>query len=285
MNMPSRLVRNWMNNTAFWGGLLLAGILAASLAAPWLAPFDPNQQDADGMLQPPSVIHWCGTDQFGRDIFSRILYGGRISLSAAGAALVIVVSVGLSAGLLSGYAGGWVDNIIMRLVDLLLAFPPIILALVIAGLFEPNLINVVLSMSLVMWLSFARVTRSIVLQAKADPAVDAAKALGATPIRIIRQEILPRVFGPIIVLAAIETGYLILAIAGLSFLGLGAQPPLPEWGTMLAEGRVQFLTSIHVILFPGIAILLTVLACNLIGEGLRDLLDPSDAALKTENPQ
>ncbi len=256
------------------GGLLLALIIMLAIGAPWFTNFDPIEQRPEIRLQPPSPVHWFGTDQFGRDIWSRVLYGGRLSLAASSLALLLVMGIGLAVGVAAGYLGGWVDAIMMRLVDILLAFPAMVLALVIVGLFEPGLNNVLLATVTTWWVGFARVTRSIVLQAREETTVEAARALGARPWAIIRREILPRVVGPVLVLATLDLGYLILAISGLSFLGLGAQPPSPEWGTMLADGRIHFLTAPHLMVFPGLMIFLTVLALNLLGEGLRDWLDP-----------
>jgi len=265
------------------GMVLLLVILGAVAGAPWLAQHDPDEQRPATRLQPPSHIHWLGTDRYGRDLFARVLYGGRTTLTASGLALAAVLVIGLSTGVAAGYVGGWTDAAIMRLVDVLLAFPSTILALVIVGLFGPGLTNLLLASVSVWWVPFARITRSIVLQVKNETSIEAACALGATPGVIVWREIVPRTLGPVLVLATLELTHLILVLAGLSFLGLGAQLPTAEWGAMLADGRAHMLTAPQLIIAPGLAIFMTALALNLIGEGLRDLFDPqgSDAGSRS----
>ncbi len=262
------------------GGCLLTMLILFILTASFITDYGPTEQHPTQALQTPSASHWFGTDRFGRDIFTRILYGGRVTLAASSVAMLLVVTIGLTVGITAGYIGGLFGTVAMRIVDILLAFPSIIIGLVIAGLFGPGLINVLIAVVSVWWVSFARIAYGIVLQIKEEPFVDAARALGAHPFTIMLYEILPRVIGPVIVLATLELGSLIIWISGLSFLGLGAQPPSPEWGAMLADGRVYFLTFPHLMIFPGLMIFLTVFALVMIGEGLRDLLDPERIAIK-----
>lgn len=259
--------------------LLVALILFISMA-PHITPYDPVAQQPEAALQTPSNQHWFGTDRFGRDIFTRILYGGRISLAASSVALLLAVTIGLASGIAAGYTGGIFAAVIMRIVDVLFAFPSIIIGLVIAGLFGPGLINVLIAVISVWWVSFARLTHGLVLKVKEEPAVDAARALGARPLSIMLREILPRVIGPVIVQATLELGSLIIWISGLSFLGLGAQPPSPEWGVMLSDGLAYFMIYPHLMIFPGLMIFLTVFSLVLVGEGLRDIFDPESVTAR-----
>lgn len=262
------------------GIVLLLSLLCAVWLLPLLLPHDPSAFNPGLTLQQPSVSHLFGTDRFGRDIFIRVLYGGRITLSAGGIALVTVVTIGLFIGISAGYLGGIFGSIAMRVVDTLLAFPSIVVGLVVAGLFGPGLTNVLLAVISVWWVSFARLAYSITLKTKHEPYVLAAVAIGARPITIMLKEILPKTAGPIIVLATLELGSLIIWISGLSFLGLGAQPPSPEWGAMLADARAYFLVFPHLMIFPGLMIFLSVLSLVMIGEGLRDIIDPDQVAVK-----
>jgi peptide/nickel transport system permease protein len=260
------------------GGAILAVVLGVTLAAPMLAPYNPAEQRARERLQAPSRAHPMGTDRLGRDMYSRVLYGGQTSLSASSIALVVTLTIGVALGLLAGYAGGWVDGAIMRLVDVLMAFPSFILALIVAGLWGPGLFKVVLAATAVWWVGYARVTRSLVLQAKQEGYVQAARAAGARPLSIAFREVLPQTLGPVVVLATLSLGRLILTLSGLSFLGMGAQPPTAEWGLMLSEGKAYFMEYQHMMVFPGLMIFATVLGLTLLGEGLRDVLDPHGAA-------
>lgn len=266
--------------------LLYSGVLSLSilivmiLGAPIFTHYDPSEQNRHETLETPGKTHWFGTDRFGRDIFTRILYGGRITLAASGLALFLVLTIGLTLGVTAGYAGGLFSAVIMRVVDVLLAFPSIIIALVIAGLFGQGLMNVLIAVISVWWVSFTRLTYGIVLQVKQEPSVDAARSLGARNLIIVWREVLPKVMGPVVVLAALELGSLIIWISSLSFLGLGAQPPSPEWGAMLSDGRDFFLVAPHLMFFPGLMIFLTVFALVLIGEGLRDVLDPEITSIR-----
>jgi len=262
------------DRTVMAGALIVGLIAAAALAAPFVAPHDPNTVDARAILAPPSGEHWLGTDNLGRDIFSRLVYGARWSLGAAGAAAVAIVLVGITVGVIAGYVGGLVDDIAMRIVDVLLAFPSLVLALAIVGTLGPSLQNVMIGMVTVWWVDYARVMRGLTLSVRSREYVTGAQCAGASTPHVIWRHILPNVIPTVLVLATLELGGLILAISGLSFLGLGAQPPTPEWGTMLNDGRPFFQRAPQLMLFPGLAITLVVVGCNLLGDGLRDVLDP-----------
>jgi peptide/nickel transport system permease protein len=254
------------------GILLLVTVVA--LLARFVAPYDPAALDPTANLAPPSRDHWLGTDNLGRDTFSRLVYGSRWTLGAASLAAVGIVILGVTIGMLAGYFGGLIDDLLMRLVDVLLAFPSIVLALAIVGMLGPSLTNVLIGMVAVWWVDYARVVRGMTLRVVQHDYVLSAHCCGCGNLRTILHHILPNVIPSVIVLATLELGSLILAISGLSFLGLGAQPPTPEWGTMLNDGRAFFLIAPQLMMYPGIAITLVVLGCNLLGDGLRDALDP-----------
>ena len=253
--------------------VILAAIWLVALFAPLVATHEPLKQSAD-LLQPPSASHWMGTDEFGRDLFSRIVYGGRISLSVGIIAVAIAVLVGSTLGLLSGYVGGLIDTAIMRFIDGLMAFPSIILAILIMAVLGPSLVNLMIAVgiSAVPW--YARTVRGSTLQVKQTQYVESSQAVGAGTLRIIWRHILPNVAAPIIVLGTLGMATSILAIAGLSFLGLGARPPSPEWGAMLSSARTYMGRASWYATFPGVAIMISVLAMNIIGDALRDILDP-----------
>lgn len=257
------------------GGLAVFVIFAGiALTAPWLALHDPQAVQLGVKLQAPGAEYPFGTDHLGRCIFSRVVYGAQVSLAAAGLVLVSVLAVSLPLGMLAGYAGGMVDQVFMRLVDTILAFPMLILALAIAGFLGSGLGNVMLALAAVWWVSYARIVRGLTLAAKEREFVMAARAAGTRTLPLLYRHILPQVLGAVIVLATLDMGKLIMAVAGLSFLGLGAQPPTPEWGSMLNDGRPYFQSAPHVMLFPGLSIAIVVLACNLFGDALRDALNP-----------
>ncbi|MBT3603819.1 MAG: ABC transporter permease [Candidatus Latescibacteria bacterium] len=262
------------NHLAMVGGVLLLGFLMAALFAPLLSPYDPLAQDLYNRLQPPSLGHPFGTDDFGRDILSRVIYGSRISLRIGLVAVVIALALGTSIGLVAGYWGGLLDLVLMRLMDLLLAFPSILLAIGIVAILGPGLENAMLAIGLVAVPQYARLVRASALSVREMDYVQASRALGAGHARILLVAILPNCLAPLIVQATLGLATAILDAAGLSFLGLGAQPPLPEWGAMLSNGRELIVRAPWVLTFPGIAIFLTVLAFNLFGDGLRDALDP-----------
>ena len=259
---------------AMVGGGVLFLLLFIALCAPVLAPHDPMEQNLYARLQPPSLEYPMGTDDFGRDIFSRMIYGSRISLRIGVASITAALLVGTLLGLWAGYWGGWVDTLIMRCMDLFLAFPSILLAIAIVAVAGPGIDNAIMAVSVVLIPQFARLVRSSVLTVRETAYIEAARALGAGPMRILFVGILPNCTAPIIVQTTLGLGTAILDAAGLSFLGLGAQPPMPEWGAMLAGGRELLFEAPWVMTFPGLAIFIVVLAINLFGDGLRDALDP-----------
>jgi len=262
------------NRLAVVGGVLLLGFLVTALLAPLLAPYDPLAQDLYNRLLPPSIDHPFGTDDFGRDILSRVIYGSRVSLRIGVVAVVIALVLGAGIGLVAGYAGGVLDQVLMRFMDLLLAFPSILLAIGIVAILGPGLENAMLAVGLVAVPQYARLVRASALSVREMDYVQASRALGAGHTRILLVAILPNCLAPLIVQATLGLATAILGAAGLSFLGLGAQPPIPEWGAMLSNGRELIVRAPWVLFFPGIAIFLTVLAFNLFGDGLRDALDP-----------
>lgn len=264
------------NRLAMAGLVILALFYLAAFLAPWIAPYDPIAQvDLVGKSYlPPSAEHWLGTDQFGRDILSRLLYGARISLAIALTAIAISVTVGTLLGAIAGYIGGQVDTVIMRVIDLILSFPRLVLLILIVALARPSLTLIVLVLGLTHWPRTARLVRGEVLSLREREFIDAARALGFGRVRIIFRHLIPNVLAPVIVAATLGIGDTIVAEAGLSFLGLGVQPPTPSWGNMVADGRQNLIGAWWIATFPGLAIVLTVTAFNLIGDGLRDALDP-----------
>jgi peptide/nickel transport system permease protein len=253
---------------------LIAVFALCALLAPLLAPYDPLTQSLGQRLEPPSAAHWLGTDQLGRDIASRLLYGARISLLIG---VVVVASAGIfgaAIGLIAGYAAGLIDEGLMRLTEVFLAFPPLILAMAIAGALGPSLTNAIIAIAAVTWAVYARLTRGQVLSLRRREFVEAARTIGASPVRIVVRHILPNAVAPLMIQASFDMGAAIIAAAGLSFIGFGAQPPTPEWGVMISEGRNFISTQLWLSLFPGLAILFAVGAFNLLGDGLRDVLDP-----------
>lgn len=259
--------------TARVGLMIVVVFILLAVLAPMLAPYDPLELEG-GRLEGFSWSHPLGTDRLGRDVFSRILYGARLSLGTAFVASLLIMTLGILVGSLSGYTGGMADFVLMRLVDTVLAFPSLILAMVIAGTFRPSLLTLMLALASVWWVGYARLIRGLILAVRERQFVEAARVAGARPLRMLTRHILPNILPPVIVLATLEMGVIILAISGLSFLGLGAQPPTPEWGAMLNDGRNSFFSAPHVMLVPGLAISLAVLGFNLLGDGLRDVLDP-----------
>lgn len=274
---PGRLarVRSWQHRYGLpaLGGLIVVAWLALALAAPLVAPYSPDTVDVAVRLQPPGSVHWLGTDELGRDVLSRLIYGARISMLTG----IVVVGVGGLVGTLvggvAGYAGGWVENLLMRFTDLVLCFPPIILALAIAAALGIGTTNTIIAMLVVWWPKFARLARSLVLQQRAREYVEAALVAGYGPARILGRHIIPNAIGPLVVLLTLDVGNAIITFAGLSFLGLGVVPPTAEWGAMVAEGR-QLVQQWWVAAFPGFAILSIVLGFNFFGDGVRDWLDP-----------
>jgi len=272
---PARPRPAWRRSPLTVIGLVLIIILAfIALLAPLIAPADPLKQVLSTRLDPPSTAHWLGTDQLGRDVLSRMIYGARISLLIGGVVVGLAASVGTFVGLVAGYAGGWLDEGLMRLTDVFFAFPALILAMAISGALGPSLTNAMIAIAVVSWPVYARLVRAQVLSLREREYVEAARGLGASAERIVWQHILPNTLAPLLVQASFDMGGAILSAAGLSFIGFGTQPPTAEWGVMISEGRNYIATHSWLSLFPGLAILLTVAAFNLIGDGLRDALDP-----------
>lgn len=256
-------------------GLVIVGLVALlAIVAPFIAPDDPTRVDALRRLAPPSADALLGTDNLGRDILSRLLWGARLSLGTAGLAALLILTIGVGLGMIAGFYGGILDDLLMRIVDVLLAFPALILALAIAGVLGPSITSVMVGIVTVAWADYARVMRGQVLAARERQYVEAARATGVRDLRILGRHLLPNVLPPILVLASLEMGGLILAISGLSFLGLGAQPPTPEWGAMLNDGRSFIGAAPQLMIYPGLAISIVVVGFNLLGDGLRDAFDP-----------
>jgi len=256
-------------------GVLIFFMLSAIFAG-YIAPHNPEKANLELRLKEPCHEYPFGTDHLGRCILSRIIFGARVSLSVG---LLVVSSsliLGLTIGTLSGYYGGWLDEIVMRVVDAFLAFPSLLLALGIAGLFGAGFMNLVMALIIVDWAGYARLARSSVMAVKEQDYIKATKGLGTGDLHVILHHVIPNVMSPLIVMATIGMGYVILSAAGLSFLGFGVQPPTPEWGSMLNEGKIYIRSAPYIMIFPGIAIMITVLAFNYLGDELRDLLDPRE---------
>ena len=257
------------------GFVIVFGTIIVALLAPWLPIQDPTDLDLGNRLLSPSQELPLGTDHLGRDELSRVIFGARVTLLISGASVAIIMLIASIVGSLAGYYGGWIDSGLMMVVDLLLAFPALILGVAVAGILGPSLVNVMIAVSVVWWASHARVIRGMVLSAREREYVLAATAIGASDRRIVVFHISRNIIGPFVVLASLDMGWIILGIAGLSFLGLGAQPPTPEWGAMLNDSRSYMQTAPLLLLAPGSAIFLLVLGFNLLGDGIRDLLDPT----------
>jgi peptide/nickel transport system permease protein len=257
------------------GIALLALFVASALFAPWLAPQDPAQLDLGGRLLAPSHVHWFGTDELGRDILSRTLYGARISLIVAVSVVSLSLAVGMVAGSLAGFYGGWIDTAInIYLVNAFLALPGILLAIAFVAFLGPGLVNLILALSISGWVGYARLVRAQVMAVKQREFVEAARALGASDLRVLCRHILPNTLQPLVVQAAIGMASAVLAEATLSFLGLGVPPPTASWGAMLNDARSHLFDSPHLVVFPALAVMLAVLSFNFIGDALGDLLDP-----------
>lgn len=266
--------RRWRRYGLAWigGGIVVAWFLVAALA-PWIAPYPPNAVDVTQRLLSPSPAHWLGTDILGRDVFSRLLHGARISLLAGFTVVLIGAAFGTAIGILAAWLRGWGEEALMRLTDLVLCFPPIILALALAAALGIGTTNTVIAMLVVWWPKYARLARSLALVQRSQEYVEAATVLGLPQRRILFRHILPNTFGPIAVLCTLDLGIAILTFAGLSFLGLGVVPPMAEWGSMVSEGR-ELVEQWWIATFPGLAILTVVIGFNFVGDGLRDWLDP-----------
>ena len=256
-------------------GLAIAIIfLILTVAAPLIAPYDPYDQDLSSALSPPAADHWFGSDQYGRDMLSRVIYGTRTALLAIIMADVLALGVGGGLGLIAGFSGGQIDALIMRIVDVLLAFPYLLLALIIVAALGPSLTNSVIAIGIIYTPQYARLMRGQVLKVQTADFVTAAQSIGASKLRMMVRHILPNSFTPVLVLATLQSGGVVVETAGLSFLGLGAQPPSPDWGALLADGHGYFLTAWWIATFPGFAIFCVVVGFNLLGDALRDEYDP-----------
>ena len=264
------------NKLAMLGLFLMTTILTLAFCADLIADYNQTVVGMNIMerLQPPSAKHWFGTDGYGRDVFARVVHGSRLSLSLSIISMAIAVAVGSLIGAISGYYGGKIDDVLMRLMDMLLAIPPMLMSISIVAALGRSMVNLMLALALAYMPVFARVIRSSILSVKGQEFVEAAKACGTSDARIIMRHIVPNAVGPIIVQATLAMGSAILTISSLSFMGMGIQPPQPEWGTMLYEGRDLIRTSPYLVVFPGLAIAVSVLSLNLLGDGLRDALDP-----------
>jgi len=273
--LPASRRRRWLRRyglASLGAAIILAWILVA-LFAPLIAPYLPDTVEVTKRLQPPEAAHWLGTDALGRDDLTRLIYGARISLSAGFIVVIVGAVFGTLLGGIAAYARGAVEELIMRATDLVLCFPPIILALAIAAALGIGTTNTIIAMLVVWWPKFARLARSLVLVQRSHEYVEAATVVGLTPARILLRHIIPNAIGPLVVLVTLDVGNAIITFAGLSFLGLGVVPPTPEWGSMVAEGR-ELVEQWWVAAFPGLAILTIVLGFNFLGDGIRDWLDP-----------
>jgi len=256
------------------GLIIIILMLFMSVFANYIAPYDPYEIDLPGRLSPPSKKHLLGTDDLGRDVLSRIIYGSRVSLKVGFLVIMISVVIGTSFGLVAGFFGGLVDEIIMRITDIFLAFPAMLLAIAVMAILGSSLNNVIIALSIVGWKTYARLARGQILVEKEKEYILSLKSVGFGSLRIIFRHILPNISVPIIVTATLGMASVIVQEAGLTFLGLGVQPPIPSWGGMLSEGHQYIIRAYHLTTFPGLAIMLTVLGFNFIGDGLRDALDP-----------
>ena len=269
--MEHKFFPNCRSNKLTLTGMAIILIFTfVAISAPWISPHCPSQINLSKRLMSPGITYPMGTDHLGRCVLSRTLYGTRYTLGVSSVILLIVLVISTAVGSISGYYGGLVDEITMRIVDMLLAFPPIIPAITIVGLLGPGLLNLLMAMSFIWWVGVSRVIRGLVLSVKEREFIEAARALGAKNNRIIFLHILPNIIPSIMVLLSLEMGGIILSISGLSFIGLGAMPPTPEWGSMLSEGYIYMETAPHLMIFPGAAITLSVMGFHLLGEGLRD---------------
>ena len=262
------------NRLALSGLVLVAGLFLVSLLAPWLAPYDPNFIDIKAILMPPSTIHLMGTDSLGRDVFSRIIFGAQISLKVGFVAVGLATLIGVCLGAIAGYYGGWVDNLLMRAVDLMLCFPTFFLILAVIAVLEPSIWNIMIIIGLTSWMGVARLVRAEFLTLREREFVQAARALGAKDGRIIFRHLLPNALAPVMVSATLGVAGAILTESALSFLGLGVQPPTPSWGNILTAGKDNIEIAWWLSVFPGLAILITVVGYNLLGEGIREAIDP-----------
>jgi ABC-type dipeptide/oligopeptide/nickel transport system permease subunit len=264
--------RHWTSLAAL---VVLAAAVGAAVAAPLLAPHDPVFQQLPEAFSPPTAEHPLGTDHLGRDMLSRLIYGARSTLSSAVVVLVLALLLGVTLGVTAGVCAGWVDTLLMRLADLILAFPTLLLAVAVVGTWGQSLLHVVAVLAAIGWASFARTVRGLVLVCREQDYVWAARALGASRRHVVVKQILPNVLGPVVVLASLELGSIILTLAGLNFLGLGVRPPTAEWGAMLRAAQPHLQTDPQLLLYPSLAIVLVVLSTNFLADALRDAFDPA----------
>jgi peptide/nickel transport system permease protein len=270
-----RMWREFARNPVAMAGLILAVLLfVVALAAPLLATHDPGAQDLADRLAKPSVAHWFGTDELGRDVYSRVMYGARITLGMVAAVVVVVAPLGLAVGCMAGYFGGWADRVLMRVTDVFLAFPRLILALAFVAAIRPGITSTVAAIALTAWPPYARLARAETLTIRNADFIGAVRLTGASPFRIILRHVAPLCLSSLIVRVTLDMSSIILTAAALGFLGMGVQPPSPEWGAMIATARRFILDQWWVPTIPGVAIFLASLAFNLLGDGLRDVLDP-----------
>jgi peptide/nickel transport system permease protein len=273
-----RRYQGWLqlraNGLAMVGLITVLVMMIVSIAAPLIAPQDPSAQDLAGRLAPPSAAHWLGTDELGRDLFSRVLYGGRITLGMVVAVVALVAPLGLAVGSIAGYMGGFADRVLMRVTDVFLAFPRLVLALAFVAALRPGITSAIIAIALTAWPPYARLARADTLTVRGTDYIAAIRLTGATTARIVLRHIVPLCLTSVIVRVTLDMSGIILTAAGLGFLGMGAQPPTPEWGTMIAASRAFILNQWWVPTIPGVAILCASLAFNLLGDGLRDVLDP-----------
>ena len=262
------------NRLAMAGATVVGFLFILSSLAPFITPYDPSHLDAWHVLLPPSARHWFGTDELGRDVLTRVIYGARVSLKVGFVAVGIAVLIGTAVGLVAGFYGGWLDSLLMRLVDIMLCFPTFFLILAVIAMLEPSIWYIMIIIGLTGWMGVARLVRAEVLTLREREFVLAARGLGASDLRIIVHHILPNALSPVLVTATLGVAGAILTESALSFLGIGVQPPTPSWGNILTAGKDYIEFAWWLSLFPGLAILITVLAYNLLGEGLRDALDP-----------
>ncbi len=262
------------NRFAVAGGIVVLALFIISLLAPYITPYAPSNIDAYHVLLPPSAEHWMGTDELGRDVFTRVIYGARISLLVGFVAVGIYIAIGTLIGLLSGFYGGWVDSALMRFVDIMLCFPTFFLILAVIAMIGPSIWLIMIVIGVTNWMGVARLVRAEVLSIRERDFVLAARAIGASDVRVIFRHILPNAMGPVLVAATLGVAGAILTESALSFLGIGVQPPTPSWGNILTSGKDYIEFAWWLSLYPGLAILVTVLAYNLLGEGIRDAIDP-----------
>jgi peptide/nickel transport system permease protein len=276
------MLDDWKHTLFLWkstplaliGTVIVVLFILVAIFAPILSPYDPVATNLDHKLEAPSAAHIFGLDQYGRDVFSRVISGSRLELQIIAIVSIISVAIGVVVGLVSGYFGGWVDEILMRITDIFLAFPRLVLAMAFSAAFGPTLTNAIVAISLVEWTVYARLVRAETIKIKNQPYVEAIRAVGATDGKIMFSHILLMSISPVIVQLTLRMGTIILTAAGLGFLGLGAQPPLPEWGAIVSDGRSYLLENWWITAFPGLAIAVVVLGFNFLGDGVRDILDP-----------